>query len=153
MHTSRAITGLLLLIAVGCVLPVASQGQERAEKPRLTGTWTGWVVDGRGERPNEGVSKITEMVITDKTIRAHDDQRDMGEGSYRIGRDQGWGTLDATGTAGPTRGRTFGGIYQLDGNTLRWCTSQPGRGRPTELMTRRGNGQYLMVLKRVPARQ
>lgn len=153
MRTSTCVTGLMMLLALATAAPAGSQGQENAERQRLMGTWTGWIVDGRGDRPNAMIGKIAEMVITDRTIRARDDQRDMGEGSYRVGRDQGWGTLDAAGTGGPTRGKTYLGIYQLEGDTLRWCTANPGRARPTQLMTRRGDGWYLMVLKRVPARQ
>ena len=153
MFTSMRNAGLTLLLAFGCAIPAGSQGQENADRNRLTGTWTGWIVEGRGDRPNQMIGKITEMVITERTIRARDDQREMGEGNYRVGRDQGWGTLDTAAVAGPLRGKTYLGIYQLDGDTLRWCTANPGRARPTELMTRRGEGWYLMVLKRVPARQ
>jgi uncharacterized protein (TIGR03067 family) len=148
------VTGLMMLLAFGTAVPAGSQGQENADRQKLIGTWTGWIVDGRGDRPNAMIGKIAEMVITERTIRARDDQRDMGEGNYRLGRDQGWGTLDAAGVgAGPTRGKTYLGIYQIDGDTLRWCTANPGRPRPTQLMTRRGDGWYLMVLQRVRQRQ
>ncbi len=151
MRTALCVTGLMTLLALGTAIPAGSQGQEAADRRRLVGTWTGWIVEGRGDRPNAMIGKIAEMTITERTIRARDDQRDMGEGNYRVGRDQGWGTLDAAGIAGPTRGKTYLGIYQLEGDTLRWCTANPGRPRPTELMTRRGDGWYLMVLRRAPA--
>ena len=151
MRTSTLVTGLMMLLMLGSAYPAGSQGQEAAERQRLMGTWTGWIVDGRGDRPNAMIGKITEMVITDRTIRARDDQQNMGEGNYRLGREQGMGTLDTAAVAGPLRGKTYLGIYQLDGDTLRWCTANPGRPRPTELITRRGEGWYLMVLRRVRA--
>jgi uncharacterized protein (TIGR03067 family) len=152
MRISTCVVGAMMLSALITAVPAGSQGQENADRQRLVGTWTGWIVEGRGDRPNAMIGKITEMVITNQTIRARDDQRDMGEGNYRVGRDQGWGTLDTAATGGPLRGKSYLGIYQLDGDTLRWCTANPGRPRPTQLMTRRGDGWYLMVLRRVPVR-
>jgi uncharacterized protein (TIGR03067 family) len=44
-------------------------------------------------------------------------------------------------------GKILPGIYQLDGDTLTWCHSQPGQPRPTEF---KGGGgtTFCIVLKR-----
>lgn len=140
--------GLALTLGVA---PGAAQAPEAA-RDALLGRWTGWVVEGRGEQPNRGPARITEMVITKEQIRARDDQRSMGYGQYRQYRRQSPAHLDAYGLEGPTRGKTYLGIFSLRGDTLYWCAANPGRPRPVELATKRGDGQYLMVLRRVPER-
>ena len=39
-------------------------------------------------------------------------------------------------------------IYQLDGDVLTYCVAAPSQDRPTELKTRHGDGNTLVVLRR-----
>jgi hypothetical protein len=41
------------------------------------------------------------------------------------------------------------GIYLLQGDVLRYCIAAPGRPRPTEFTTTKGDGYTLVVLKRI----
>lgn len=41
------------------------------------------------------------------------------------------------------------GIYEVNGNTLRWCYASHQVERPTEFTTRSGDGRTLVVLRRV----
>ena len=41
------------------------------------------------------------------------------------------------------------GIYLLQGDVLRYCIAAPGRPRPAEFATAKGDGHTLVVLKRV----
>jgi uncharacterized protein (TIGR03067 family) len=114
---------------------------------KLVGTWQGYVVTGRGEDPNNGPLKL-ELVITSDKIRAKDlrSGESLGEGPYKLGPDKTLKELDATGKVKERPSTTYLGIYELEGDTLKWCVSNGGKDRPTELATRRG--KYLMVLKR-----
>ena len=58
------------------------------------------------------------------------------------------GTLDAAQTTGPQAGRTYRGVYEVTGNTLKWCVTGRNRTRPTTMATDKGN--YLLILKRQP---
>lgn len=60
------------------------------------------------------------------------------------------GNLDADGNAVTQDGRQFLGIYELRGDTLRWCVTNRGRQRSTTMVTDRGN--YLMILGKRPTR-
>jgi uncharacterized protein (TIGR03067 family) len=42
-----------------------------------------------------------------------------------------------------------GGIYSLQGDVLRYCVAAPGRPRPSEFATTKGDGYTLVVLKRI----
>jgi uncharacterized protein (TIGR03067 family) len=58
--------------------------------------------------------------------------------------------MDAVQTAGPQAGRQYVGIYELQGDTLRWCASNRNGERPTTMAT--GQGSYLMILRRQASR-
>ena len=52
----------------------------------------------------------------------------------------------------PTRLETKG-IYSLGGDVLTYCVAAPGRPRPTEFATAKGDGHTLVVLKRAVPEQ
>ena len=118
----------------------------------LEGVWRGWVVDGRGERPNDGQMEL-ELTIQGNTITGRElgtrrAPGGVGSGTFTMTAMNGTsGQLDADGTEGPTQGRFYAGIYELQGDTLRWCVSNRARQRPDQMATDRGN--YLMILHRV----
>ena len=46
-------------------------------------------------------------------------------------------------------GKTAKGIYELDGDTLKWCTASPGKGeRPTGFTADAGSERLFVTLKR-----
>jgi uncharacterized protein (TIGR03067 family) len=121
------------------------------ESTGLEGTWRGWVVDGRGEQPDRGHMQM-ELRIAGTTMSAEEIGTNrsgggLGDGTFTVTGNGRSGNLDATGTSGQQNGRSFMGIYEVDGDTLRWCVGNR-RARPTEYSTARGN--YLMVLRRQP---
>jgi uncharacterized protein (TIGR03067 family) len=57
--------------------------------------------------------------------------------------------IDLTLAAGPDKGKTFLGIYKLEGDTYTICRPvDPGKERPTAFATRPGSGLMLVVWKR-----
>ena len=116
----------------------------------MTGVWRGWVVRGRGENPNEGEMEIELTVegnrMTARELGTRRAPEGLGGGTYTLEGQNGRGNLDAEGTSGPQDGRTYLGIYELDGDTLRWCVTGRRRQRPDVMATDRGN--YLMILRR-----
>jgi uncharacterized protein (TIGR03067 family) len=57
-------------------------------------------------------------------------------------------TIDYEMTDGPTKGKTQQGIYELDGETVKFCFASPGQDRPTEFTAKAGSGRTLSVWKR-----
>jgi uncharacterized protein (TIGR03067 family) len=125
-----------------------------AENSRLSGIWRGWVVRGRGENPNAGEMEVELTIegnrITGRELGTQRAPGGLGGGTFTMTGNGNSGNLDADGTEGPQDGRSFMGIYELQGDTLRWCVSNRGRQRPTAMATDRGN--YLMILRKQPSR-
>ena len=57
-------------------------------------------------------------------------------------------TIDYEVTEGRAKGKKQLGIYELDGDTAKFCFSAPDKDRPTEFSAKEGSGQTLSVWKR-----
>ena len=51
-------------------------------------------------------------------------------------------------TEGPTKGQTHLGIYELDGDTVKFCFAAPGKERPTDFTAKASSGRTASVWKR-----
>lgn len=56
--------------------------------------------------------------------------------------------IDYIMTAGPTKGKTHLGIYELDKDTVTFCFAAPGKERPTEFTAKEGSQRTLSVWKK-----
>ena len=63
----------------------------------------------------------------------------LGSGTYTMTGNAKSGTLDAAQTTGPQAGRTYMGVYEVTGDTLKWCVTGRNRTRPTTMATDKGN--------------
>jgi uncharacterized protein (TIGR03067 family) len=123
----------------------------QAEMKRLAGTWEGYAVEGRGERPDRGPVHLRLIIDGDKIsavdLGSPDKNKDMGKGAYKLDPGQELKQIDATGIVLPgKREKTYPGIYELDGDTLKWCVDNRAKERPAEFRTI--GGKYLLILKR-----
>ena len=143
LFTSGAVA-LVLLCGVSPV-PAADTPQERQ---KLIGVWSGGVVEGDGSKPGSTRVVVRELVITADRITAKNGEgASLGEGTYKLGDAGGMKVIDAFGTGGPTRGKSYAGIYKLEGDKLIWCSGTPGKPRPTFFKSEPSNG-FLMIVTR-----
>jgi uncharacterized protein (TIGR03067 family) len=56
--------------------------------------------------------------------------------------------IDYVMTEGFTKGKTQLGIYELDGETVKFCFAAPGKDRPTDFTSKPGSDRTLSVWKR-----
>lgn len=121
---------------------------EAAERARFVGAWKGFTVEGKGENPDRGPVKL-ELTVTQRTIRGIQiqgtDRIDHGEGNYTLDLGSNPPHLDASKTNERGRQQAYVGIYNLVGDTLKWCVS-PQKVRPETFETKKG--QFLLILKR-----
>ena len=139
---SRFVFLALLVAATTCRHPprAAAQDPPSTEQKKLIGTW-------RGGWPNEKAPSY-ELVITADRITGKNlkDGTSLGEGTFTI--DWKKQTIDAKRSVDPGKGRSYLGLYSLDGNTLKWCSNNGTKTRPTELTHKPGSDHYLLILKR-----
>jgi uncharacterized protein (TIGR03067 family) len=57
-------------------------------------------------------------------------------------------TIGYSVAGGPYAGNTQLGIYEFDGDQIRFCFSTPGKARPTEFTTKKNDGRTLSLWKR-----
>lgn len=123
------------------------QGPDAKTAPSLDGVWRGFVVDGKGERPDRGQTHL-ELTIQGDRITAR--RLDGGalpitQGIYRMlpGKIS---LMDATEMRDRAKGKVFQGICRLETDMLAWCVSTPGARRPRTFETR--GSQFLLILNR-----
>jgi len=156
----------LLAVAVVLLLEAGSHGQNaaKADKEKLQGTWVMVSGEMEGEKlSEEEVKKIPKLVLVfkDDTVALQKYARGekaapqvLFKGTFKVDPSQKPKTLDITITEdigeNVNKGKTVPGIYELDGDTLRWVAPEPGsKGeRPKEFLTKPGTKHMLSVLKR-----
>jgi uncharacterized protein (TIGR03067 family) len=144
--------GLSLVLAASAAGAAAERppkgAGEQAERTKFVGAWKGFAVEGKGETPDRGPVKL-EITITEKTMHGlqirEDGNIDHGVGEYTLNLAADPAQLDAAKTGGRGRQQAYVGIYQLQGDTLKWCVS-PQKVRPQTFETKKG--QFLLILRR-----
>ena len=126
-----------VFVAVAAQFAFAADQDAEARKG-LIGTWEG--------RVDEGATGHRLTFTADLVKGTKDRKRDLGEGTFQLDLTKKPARMDATGTKGSPKGKTYLGIFALEGDTLKWCVSLPGSERPTEFATK--DSQFLLILKR-----
>jgi uncharacterized protein (TIGR03067 family) len=144
----RAAFALCLLLG-SVSLAQEKKNDPKAEMKKLEGVWEGFVVEGKGEKADRGPWQLRLTITGDKmtAVDLKNNGKDMGSGRFKIDLSGSVKTMDATGIVLPARkDKTYLGIYELDGDTLKWCVDNRRGEHPTEFRSNGGN--FLMILKR-----
>jgi uncharacterized protein (TIGR03067 family) len=128
---------LTLLLALACDDLTAKD---------LQGTW-------RGERYTEGTGggqggETVEFTFKDNVLVGRKKSGvAIGEATFTLS--DGGKSIDATGTTGGYRNKTYPGIIKLEGDKLIWCSAGGGgkdMKRPGSFTANPGAAHYLIVL-------
>lgn len=114
----------------------------------ILGIWEGFMADPDGSPHGPIRLEITADTITASNPRGG---QSMGAGTYKIsGATNKIQRIDAKGTSGQFQGKSYEGVFTIEGKTLKWCSANdnPRSKRPTELKTNIQQGQFLMVLEK-----
>jgi uncharacterized protein (TIGR03067 family) len=140
---------VLLMVALVAVAPARAQDAAKKEMAQLEGAWS--MVSGEAN----GVSMPEATVKTGKRV-AQEGETTISFGGqvyfkakFRIDPTQKPKAIDYAMTECPTKGKTHLGIYELDGDTVKFCFAAPGKDRPTEFTAKEGTQQTLSVWKRL----
>ena len=136
--------GIVLLALAGT--GVAQDAKK--EMAQLEGEWT--MVSGEidGQTLPEEMRKTAKRVVKDGQTTVTIGGRLFMKAKFAIDPAKKPKTIDYTMTEGPTKGKTQLGIYELEGDTVKFCFAAPDKERPTEFTAGEGSRRTLSVWKR-----
>jgi uncharacterized protein (TIGR03067 family) len=135
-------------IALVLVCPAVAD-EATGDLKKMVGTWEAmsYTVDGKkwDEKDLKTVKLIikgvgeNELVQGDKTFHA----------TYKLDETTSPKAIDFTRTRGADKGKKRLGIYELDGDKLRFCVGPVGGERPRKFASEPGSGVWMEEWKRV----
>ncbi len=130
--------------------PKADAGKSKTDKERLQGTWKMVAGEVQGREATEDELRRGHLVIKGDKLTTVRPDGTSTEADYQLDPEKKPKTIDVIPQEGPEneRGKTFRGIYLLDGDTLKLCMNGPEMERPTEFKTAEGTRLMLFTLKR-----
>jgi uncharacterized protein (TIGR03067 family) len=133
-------------VAKGVTFPI-NEHATRIDREFLQGTWhvVGREVEGRKVPPHE--LQGARITIQGSTLTLTGPGT-VSRGTFTLDVASTPRTLDMTFTEGPEKGKTWRGIYQLQGDTWKLCRSPAGKERPTDFLSKPASGQVLETLQR-----
>jgi len=153
-HIATKRIGIALLInltALALLVGAAwGQGDEQArdDQAQLQGEWV--MVSGQrdGQAFPENLRATFKRVAKgDETTVTMGDQIFL-KAKFTLGPSKKPKAIDYSVTGGPYAGKTQLGIYEFDGDQVKFCFSIPGKERPTDFTTTQNDGRTLSTWKR-----
>jgi uncharacterized protein (TIGR03067 family) len=140
---------LLLTLSIGLSPAVSGEKDSPAAKElaKLQGTWKRASVEVDGKKPPPQVLEFVTLTVEgDRYTLEQAGQKRTG--TLKLDPTKTPKQIDFVETAGPDKGKTFVGIYEIDGDTWRYCLPASGKVRPREFDGAEGSRQGLYVNKR-----
>jgi uncharacterized protein (TIGR03067 family) len=141
---------LTLVLSVGPGFPTNALNDDTVQKElqKLQGTWTVVSAQADGQKQSEESLKGAKLTVSGDKYTVTRDGRVVERGTLRIDPAQRPKTIDATPAEGEYKGKTFHGIYEVNGDTARDCFAPPGQERPKEFTSKAGSGVVVRTYKR-----
>jgi uncharacterized protein (TIGR03067 family) len=138
-----------LVIAVLALVGAAgAQDALKKEMAQLEGEWSMVSGQANGAAMPEATVNSGKRVATDGETTITFGGQVYFKAKFSVDPTKKPKAIDYTMTEGPTKGRTHLGIYELDGDTVRFCFAAPGADRPTDFTAEEGSRRTLSVWKR-----
>ena len=140
-----AMCWLLLGIGLG---PAFAQPAADARKT-LQGTWTATRAERDGTSADDVVGHRLSFTGNRFQIQSKDG-KPLNAGTVRVDPSAKPAAIDFEHTEGALKGKTWKGIYALNGDALTTCDNAPNldKGRPTAFEAKSGSGYVLITFKR-----
>jgi uncharacterized protein (TIGR03067 family) len=128
--------------------PAFADQAEEAQK-QLQGTWTATQAERDGKAADYVVGHRRSVTGNRFQIESKDGER-LYEGTIRLDSSTKPAAIDSKHTEGPLKGKTWKGIYALDGDTLRTCDNAPDldKTRPTAFEAKPASRYVLITFER-----
>jgi uncharacterized protein (TIGR03067 family) len=147
----RRVASLLLLCAL--IAADDAKDEKKTDRDRLRGTWTCVSMERNGKPIPPESYKDGKLIMEGDTFTYKKGDEVVTQGTRKLDPTQSPKAVDDTHTLGPFKGKTYLGIYKLEGDTFTTCNGSAGRLRPIDFATRRGTNLLLVVYKREKPRE
>ncbi len=136
------------------VAECAGKGEpSKGDLDKLRGTWltVSLVNDGKtlvDEKAPPKIGPATKLVYDGNTWMIKVGDKTVASGAFKIDATKMPREIDIMDESGVKNDKTKLGIYELDGDTYKYCLAPAGNPRPTEFSSNAGSGHSLGVSKR-----
>jgi uncharacterized protein (TIGR03067 family) len=138
----------ILVLSLGVL--AAADDQDKKDGDGIKGTWALSAVTDNGQGADETFIKQTKAKFEDKAYSQIVAGMTVEEGTYKLDPDKTPRTIDFIIETGQDKGKTQLGVYEVDGDTLKFCVTKSGSAvRPKDFNAKEGSNQMLFVWKRV----
>ena len=136
---------LLFPVLAAALLTSFASADDNKEFEKVVGDWSVLTFEHNGKKFTE--DERSRPIVTFKGNQMIVERNGgIFPGTVRIDPTKAPPQFDLTLNDGPDKGKTFEGIYQLDGDQLKLCIREKGTGRPTEF--KGSDGLVFVTLKR-----
>jgi uncharacterized protein (TIGR03067 family) len=150
----RAQTGLMLglLLAGTSFLFAAGKDKEAAvkkDREKMKGTWTVVRLVMSGEKVPEGeLTKLKILIASDGAMTVQRNGKTIIKNTNKIDPTKKPKTIDVSYTMGDLKAQSALGIYEIDGDTIKYCRAAPGKDRPSEFAAKEGSESIFAIYRR-----
>ena len=147
----RKLQNTLLIIVTMMAVSLARAAENEAVKKdmaRLQGEWSMATAGAGGQSLPDDMLKNSKRVCKgDETTVTIGGQLLM-KANFTLDPSKQPKAIDYRVTAGRNAGKTQLGIYEFEGESVKFCFAAPGMARPTDFNTKTGDGRTTSVWKR-----
>jgi uncharacterized protein (TIGR03067 family) len=137
---------MLLGLLLGADAP---KDDAKKDKEKLQGTWKAVTVEGGGKLQDQ--AEEHRLIFSGDEFSIKKGEETMIKGKFKIDTSKKPKEIDMDfieAKRDNLKGKTTLGIYELDGDTLKWCWNKPGGERPKEFSSQATDAHLLVTLKR-----
>jgi uncharacterized protein (TIGR03067 family) len=148
---------LYLLLPATALLGFADLADDKsssqAELDKLRGTWltVSMIANGKtlvDETTAPPPGPVTKFAYEGNKWMVIVDGKTVASGILRVDPTKTPKQIDILDESGVTNGQTKLGIYELNGDTYKYCLGPSGKPRPSEFVSKEGSGDVLGVSRR-----
>jgi uncharacterized protein (TIGR03067 family) len=132
------------------LLAASADDKDKKDADGIKGSWqlTAMTVDGRDA--SEAEAKAYKIKFQEKSYVQLINDESVEEGTYKLDSEKSPKTIDFIIEKGQDKGKTQLGIYELDGDMLKFCVTNSGSpDRPKGFDAKTGSNQMIFAWKRI----
>ncbi len=139
---------LMAVITVGLAAGASSAAADANDAQRLRGVWIAVSAERNGGPADD--LKGHQLTFSGNRFTIRSKGKLLYQGAFRVDPSRKPATIDFTHTRGEAKGKTWLGVYRLEGDVLKICDNADdlAKERPAAFATELGSGRVLATFKR-----